>query len=165
MTEEQKRNTPVIRANKEEIGIVFGMLAACQEFDNAEKMMYKRVKAIPNGWRDLRMVKTVVNRLVDDLLVTFPYEKLVSMQKMLPHMKYKTYFGAQASKVDSDDCIISTDRLNVLAQAAHDRCKICFDGDCARCALGKVFDGIYCKDREDGRWSEMSMEAEVDGEC
>ena len=80
-------------------------------------------------------------------------------------MKYKTYFGAQASKVDSDDCIISTDRLNVLAQAAHDRCKICFDGDCARCALGKVFDGIYCKDREDGRWSEMSMEAEVDGEC
>lgn len=165
MTEEQKAKTPIIRANKEEIGIVFGMLAACQEFDKAEKMMYKRVKAIPNGWRDLRMVKTVINRLVDDLLVTFPYEKLVSMQKMLPHMRYKTYFGAQVSKLDRDDCIISTDRLNVLAQAAHDRCKICFDGDCKRCALGKAFDGIYCKDREGSRWSEMSMEAEVDGEC
>lgn len=162
MTEEQKRNTPVIRANKEEIGIVFGMLAACQEFDKAEKMMYKRVKAIPNGWRDLRMVKAVINRLVDDLLATFPYEKLVSMQKMLPHMRYKVMFGAQASQIGKDECIINTDRLNVLAMAAHDKCKICFDGQCNRCALGKVFDSIYCKDREDGRWSEMDMSGEVD---
>lgn len=165
MTEEQKRNTPVIRANKEEIGIVFGMLAACQEFDKAEKMMYKRVKAIPNGWRDLRMVKSVVNRLVDDLLLTFPPEKLLSMQRMLPHMRYKTIFGAQASQLGKDECVISTDKLHILAKAAHDRCQICFDGDCNRCELGKVFDGIFCKDREDGRWSEMNMEEEADGEC
>lgn len=162
MTEEQKRNTPVIRANKEEIGIVFGMLAACQELEKAEERMYKRVKSVPNGWRDLRLVKTKISGLVDDLLITFPHEKLLSMQRMLPHMRYKVMFGAQASQIGKDECVIDTDKLNVLAMAAHDRCKICFEGECSRCELGKVFDGIYCKDREDGRWSEMNMGEEVD---
>ena len=162
MTEEQKAKVPVIRANKEDIGIVFGMLAACQELEKAEERMYKRVKSIPNGWRDLRLVKTVISRLVDDLLVTFPPEKLLSMQRMLPHMRYKVMFGAQASQIGKDECIITTDKLNVLAMAAHDKCKICFDGKCERCELGKAFDGIYCKDREDGRWSEMNMGEEVD---
>lgn len=162
MAEEQKAKVPVIRANKEDIGIIFGMLAACQELEKAEERMYKRVKSVPNAWRDLRLVKKKLSTLVDDLLVTFPFEKLVSMQKMLPHMRYKVMFGAQASQIGKDECIIDTDRLNVLAMAAHDKCKICFDGQCNRCALGKVFDSIYCKDREDGRWSEMDMSGEVD---
>lgn len=162
MTEEQRRNVPVIRANREDIGIVFGLLAAVQELDRAEKRMYKRVKAVPDAWRRLRLAKSTVDSLVEDLLVTFPYEKLVSMQKMLPHMRYKTQFGASASQLDEDDCIISQKKLDVLARAAHESCKICFEGNCGRCAVGKVLDGIFCMDRDGSRWSEMDITREVE---
>lgn len=149
---------PTIRANKEEISCAFGLLAGLQEMKKAEETMERRFRAIPNGWRNIRMIETVLGNMIDDLLQTYPLEKLVSMQRMLPHMKYKVQCGASASKLDNDECIIAEKDLNVLSIFAHEHCKMCFEQDCNRCKLGKVLDGILTDDRDGRSWACIDIE-------
>lgn len=148
---------PTFRVNKDEVTLAFGMLAGLQEMKKAEETMERRFRAIPNGWRNLRMIESVYEKLIDDLLQTYPLEKLISMERMMPHMKYKVTCGVQPSKMGDDECIITENNLNTLCLAAHEQCKLCFDNNCKRCKLGKVLDNILCYDREDRSWANIDI--------
>lgn len=150
-------NIPTIPANKAHISCALGLMACLQEFKNAEQMK-KRFQAIPHGWRDLRMVESVLSRLIDDLLQTYPLPKLISMQRMMPHMTYRLHFGASASKLNEDECIVTEDELHTLSVFAHEQCKLCFDQNCDRCSLGRVLDSIRCDDRDGGSWANIDIE-------
>lgn len=154
-------NIPTIPSNKAHVNSALGMMACLQELKQAEQMK-KRFKAIPNGWRDLRMIEAVLSRLIDDILQTYPLEKLVSMQRMLPHMKYRLQCGATASKLNEDECIILEKDLDTLSIYAHEQCKLCFNQDCKRCPLGKVLDGIIAEDRDGRSWANIDLEAMTD---
>ncbi len=147
---------PTIRANKEHVNSALGLMACLQELKQAEQMK-KRFQAIPHGWRDLRMLEAVLSNLIDDVLQTFPVEKLVSMQRMLPHMKYKLQCGATASKLNDDECIIAEKDLDTLTAYAHEQCKLCVEENCNRCPLGKVLDGIVCDDRDGRSWANIDI--------
>ena len=149
---------PTFRVKNDEVNLAFGMLAGLQEMKKAEETMERRFRAIPNGWRNLRMIESVYSKLIDDLLQTYPVEKLISMERMMPHMKYKVTCGVSASKLQEDECIITENNLNSLCIAAHEQCKICIDPQCNRCKLGKTLDNILCYDREDYSWAEVDME-------
>lgn len=154
-------NIPTIPSNKAAISMALGMMACLQEFKNAEQQK-KRFQAIPHGWRDLRMIESVLSRLIDDLLQTYPLPKLVSMQRMMPHMTYRLHFGASASQLNEDECIISEDELHTLSVFAHEQCKLCFEQNCDRCKLGKILDGIRCDDRDGGSWANIDIERELE---
>lgn len=149
-------NIPTIPSNKAHVNSALGLMACLQELKQAEQMK-KRFQAIPNGWRNLRMLEAVLSNLIDDLLLTYPVEKLISMRRMLPHMKYRLQCGATASKLNDDECIIAEKDLDILTEYAHEQCKMCFDRDCNRCPLGKVLDGIVCDDREGRSWSNIDI--------
>lgn len=155
-----EQSLPVIRANREDINLLFGLFAGLQEMKKAQEQMKKRISVIPNGWRDLRMLCSVTEKLVRSLTLTFPPEKIVSIQRMLPHMTYRLHCGATASRMNDDEVIMLERDLDTLAIAAHEQCKLCIEQQCARCPLGKVLDGIYCKDREDGSWASIDIESE-----
>ena len=150
-----------IRANNDDVKLAFGMLAGLQEMKKAEQTMERRFRAIPNGWRNFRMIESVYGNLLDDLLQTYPLEKLISMQRMMPHMKYKVTCGVQASKLGEDECIITESNLNTLCIAAHEQCKLCVEANCRRCKLGKVLDSILCYDRDGSSWANISLESEA----
>ncbi len=149
---------PTIRANREEINAAFGLLACLQEMKKAEETIKRRFKAVPNGWRNIRMIETVLGNMIDDLLLTYPIEKLCSMQRMMPHMKFRLSCGVSASKVREDECIIDQKDLHTLSVFAHEQCKLCVDQNCGRCKLGKVFDGILCDDRDDRSWANVDID-------
>lgn len=152
-------NIPVIRANRDHINCLFGIFAAMQELEKAQEVMENRIRAVPNGWRDVRLLCKVIDRVVNDLCLTYPPEKLQSIRRMLPHMRYKVQCGISASNLRDDENLIAADDLDTITLYAHEQCKLCIDQDCSKCKLGKTFDRIFMRDREDGSWSHIDFEA------
>lgn len=150
---------PRMKTNRKNIDRIFGMFAGLQELEYASKEMEARFRAIPNGWRDLKMIISRLDKLIDGLMATVPVEKLSSMQRMLPHMKFKLLCGIQASTMGEDDCIISLVEANTLARYAHEQCKFCINGSCSQCPLGKVLDSILSYERDGTSWSLISLDA------
>lgn len=160
--DEIRQQLPIIRANKDHIEAIFGLFAAVSEFEKAYTIMPARFAAIPHGKRNIKMMMAVLDDLVQDLCCTLPTEKLVSIKRMLPHMRYKVHFGATVSQIGKDECIIQSPDLDILARNAHEQCKLCIDQNCRKCKLGKVFDRVYTHDRgDDGSWAYVSFEEEM----
>lgn len=159
-----ENNIPRIRANKATIDRIFGMYAGLQELEQAANEMEKRFRAIPNGWRDLKLCIKVLNKLLDGVIATVPPEKFVAMKRMLPRMHFKLVCGPQASEAGSDECIISVQEANVLSHYAHEYCKMCFENNCNNCLLGKTLDSVMTYDRDGSSWASVSL-AKMQEEC
>lgn len=148
-----------IRANNEAVTTELSLIASYQEIQRAINSPFaQRFKAVPGGWRDANMLRSVLSKLIDNTLLTFPHEKLVSMQRMLPHMKYKVQCGVTASKLGSDECIVTENDLDTLSYYAHETCKLCVEQNCNRCPLGKTFDRTLTLDRDGSSWAFIDLE-------
>ncbi len=150
-SEKNRPPIPTIRCSRDDVNRIMGLFAAITEFDRCEKEMEQRVRACPNGWRDLRLIESTLDRLVENILQTVPIEKLQSIKRMMPGMQYKSYYGRPAS-IEKDETIIQTESLDVLTDFAHEHCKFCIDGNCNNCKLGKVLDSILAEDRDGQSW-------------
>ena len=159
----QPKELPIIRANREHINALFGLFAAVQEMEKAQNAMENRIRAVPNGWRDIKMLQKRLDSLISDLCNTYPLEKLVSIRRMLPHMKYKVQCGVAASNLKEDENLIASDDLDTISIYAHEQCKICIDQDCSKCKLGRTFDRIFMHDRDDGSWAHVDFDRLRDG--
>lgn len=149
----EREQIPRMKTGRDDINMIFALYAAVHTLEKSIKIGERRFRAIPNGWRDVKMCRSVLDKLTDRLLMTVPTEKLPGMMRMLPHMHYKVICGVEASKVGSDECIIREDNLNALCKAAHEQCKMCIDGNCNRCTLGRTLDAVMMYDRDGGSWS------------
>lgn len=150
-------NLPVIRANRHDIDCIFGLFAGIQEWENAGQTMERRVRVIPNGWRDYKLLLHLMDRLTVSLVSTLPTEKLVSVKRMLPRMQYKVICGSQACETRKDECIVAMDDLDTLADAAHEQCKLCVEQNCNRCHLGKTLDRLLTYDRDGRSWANVDF--------
>lgn len=161
-TDKKKPVPPTIHARKAEIEEIFAFFAVLQEIGKAKTDMRTRLKAVTNGWRDIRMIETVLTNLIDRLLVTLPGEKLLSIKRVLPHMSYRIYFNRSVVSHDDDDAtVISMDDLDELVKAAHGYRCVCCDENCNRCALGKALDHVLVRHRgRDESWSYLSIGSE-----
>lgn len=159
-TDKKKLLPPTIRARQAEVEELFAFFAVLQEIEKAKVDMRARLKAVPNGWRDIRMIETVLRSLIDRLLLTLPGEKLLSIKRVLPRMSYKVYFNRAVvpTRDDSDATIISMDDLDEIVKTAHGNRCICCDDNCNQCALGKAFDHIFVKHRaRNESWSYLNI--------
>ena len=154
----QPKELPVIRANREHINALFGLFAAVQEMEKAENAMENRIRAIPNGWRDIKMIEKRLDNLISDLCETYPLEKLISIRRMLPHMKYQVQCVVAASSLKEDENLIASDDLDTISIYAHEQCKLCIDQDCSKCKLGRTFDRIFMHDRDGGSWAHVDFD-------
>lgn len=159
----QTKPIPRMRTNRNDINRIFGMYAGLQELDEARQEMEGRFRSIPNGWRNLKMVISVLDKLLSDIMMTVPPEKLSSMSRMLPRMRFRVSCGVQASELDSEECIIAQRDADVLCTFAHEHCMMCLDGDCNRCPLGKTLDSIMTYDRDGQSWSMVSLSSVREG--
>lgn len=155
----EKTRPPIMRTNRDDINIIFGMFAGMQELDKAANSMEKRFRSIPNGWRDLKMLIAVYDRLIKSVIRTIPPEKCDSMMRMLPRMRYKVTCSKHVSQLSDDECIMTNYDANVLTIHAHEHCKMCFEQDCRKCVLGKTLDSILTYDRDEGCWANIDIEA------
>lgn len=152
----EKKPIPVIRSNRHDINRMMGIFAAVNEFELCQKEMETRIRAIPNGWRDMRLIDRKLTDIISGLVQTFPTEKMLSLKRMAHGMAYKAYYARPAA-VDKSETLIEQERLDVLCEYAHEQCKLCVTAKCGACPLGKVFDSILSDDRDGRSWAEIDI--------
>lgn len=146
---------PIVRANGKDIDLIFGLHAAGQELQRAGVEMEKRIRAIPNGWRDLRLIQAKLDKLLDGIHLTVQPEKRLTMQRMAPRMKFRVWCGHEAIRTAPNEVVLTKEEMAVLMTYAWNECSMCVEQRCDRCPLGKTFDSILHYDRDGGSWANI----------
>ena len=159
MNEVRKNGVRVVRANSKDLDRIFALFAAAQEVRMAEEQMENRFRAIPGGWRDLRLIRTLLDKLTTNLVSTLQSEKLVSMKRMLPRMKFRVICGTEATRVQEDEVILAMKDMDTLTHYAHEGwCKLCSEPDCRACPLAKTLDSVLTFDRNGCSWGAIDID-------
>lgn len=146
---------PIIRANGKDLDLIFGLHAAGQELRRCEVEMERRIRAIPNGWRDLRLISSKLDKLLNGIHQTVQPEKRQTMLRMAPRMRFRVWCGHEAIKTAPNEVVITKEEMSTLLTAAWDTCSLCLEQRCERCKLGKTFDSVLNYDRNGGSWAAM----------
>lgn len=156
----EKRTIPVMRTSGADFDAVLGLYASIAELTAVAKVMERRIRSVPGGWRDFRLAQAKLDKLSDDLMLTIPPEKLRNLSKMAHRVRFHMTLGPQATNtVSSNDTVIGFDDLDILIEAARDRCRMCAEwtrGKCDRCPLGKVMDRVLRYDRKGESWDSVN---------
>lgn len=160
LTPEERRALPKKRSNRREIDAFYLLAAATSAVLTCEIDLEARAKLIPGGWRDIRLLRSKMEGLMQCLVHTFEPDKQRNIAKQMQYLHIKTTFGPEASK-DPEMFMLPTEDLALLIHAATQECKLlmCPSGDCARCRLGKVLDSASFVSRGDRAWWEVFEQA------
>lgn len=122
---------------------------ANQILTNACKEAEARVRMVKWGWRDLRMVTKVLERLLDRIMDTMPADQLRAYAHSLHDASFTV--GVKCRAVDNETLrnkehamYLSLFALNALGETAHEHCMMCgldANGQ-AKCQLRKALDEL-----------------------
>jgi hypothetical protein len=146
-----KPNLPVLKCRDEDFEYILKFFAVSDTLDEALESpnFVKRLEAIPHAMTGVRMMSGRMLQMVTDLTATMPENKRRSLFRMKSGMRYRVYCRIPAHKVECSDTVLSNEELGVILKYANiGNCDICFEQNCNRCKLGKVFDNIMMYDRE-----------------
>lgn len=149
---------PVIRGNGYDLERIRGCYAAWCELGFLEREQERRVKAIPGGWRDLKLCRTLLKKLADNMVRTLQPEKRESLDRTKGRMHFRTWCGTEAVNPAPNEVILLSKDMTVLLVSAHEgKCTTCFDTNCRACPLGKTLDSVLSMDRGDRLWSSIDI--------
>lgn len=152
-----KPNLPVIKAYPDDFEMILKCFAISDTIDDAlaNENFKRRLDAIPHATSGMRMMQGRMLQMVHDLTATLPFIKRRSLLRMHGGMKYRVYCRMPVGKLESGDAVLSNDELGALCKFAKaGNCDVCFEQNCNRCKLGKLFDSILPYDRDkDETWS------------
>lgn len=150
-----------MRLRGDDLQRMLGLYAADAELETAvrDENVKRRFQLLPNGWRDLRLCQSRLARLTDAIQWTVPKDKRVGFARTAQRCRYIVMQGPLAVKPKpNEEEIITTKELDELVSSAWEgRCRMCVDGVCDRCDLGKVLDGLVAQDRDGGSWGMMDI--------
>lgn len=154
---ENDKPLPVIRFRRDEVNTFLKICAGLDSLEEYEEEYPARIKAIPGGWRDLKMMIAVLRKLIRHIKQTLPPEKREGIELTLKHTKYKLYCGRPAAQ-EKDITVLTMENLDVLVQNAHaGQCRLCVKDTCAGCALGKTLDQVLTYDRDGRSWAATNI--------
>lgn len=123
-------------ATREALTIVY---AAAQAIEKVGVLKLERMsRRVPNGWRDLKMVSSRLNKLVENLLDTLPTKQLETMiaQMRISHLKVVMN---EAGKAVDGQWIVPREDLAALADAViGEKCMLCDRDDWYNCNLRRI---------------------------
>lgn len=157
---EKLKDVPYTRMRGDELLDLCRLYAA---WDAVEKILtdgyfVERLQTIPGSYRDIRMIRTKLENVVNDLMHTIPREKVVGVSNAVRRMRFSVAQGPVASRdKHANDQIVKAAWIKALVEAAHDwKCIVCHS-DCNRCELGRALDNIVSEDRNGGSWSTIDL--------
>lgn len=125
---------------------LFGLVSA---FSTAQDALEKRVRSIPGGWRDMRLIQAVATRLMQNILATVPEEKLMLIRKELAHTKVRVSVERSIGTPDDGTKYFAYVPYNalerIMARVVDDECLCCDKtrDEVLRCQLRKDIEATY----------------------
>ena len=152
MGEDRKRINSVTR---EALTILY---AAVQAIDMVAPKLEQLTRRVPNGWRDLRMVQSKLDKLIESMLNTIPVEQLDTMiaQMRISHLRIVTN---DVGKSDESKWLVPRDELTELVAAVVDeKCLMCDKTDWYNCKLRQIISDlpVDVKNVPNGCWRDGS---------
>ena len=158
MADTQEKKAPeVSRLRADEMDNLLALYASLQEMETAKRVMEARLRSIPGGWRDISMIRSVLSRLIEQLMKTIPSDKLLSLSRNVKHMSYRVYLAHPVTK-PREEVIVGGNDLHTLVEKAHAwNCTLC-EQDCNKCELGQALDHvmIQCRGRRES-WADIRI--------
>ena len=156
MTDAEIMALPKRKANRAEVDDMYYIGAYARKMGELQKDIEKRVRLIPGGWRDLRMIASRTEGLLRALMGTFEPEKAVQIDRMQNSLRVRLDFNRQVVR-ENDMILVDMDELAVLLVAAKGQCQLgmCLSEECRKCQLGKVLDNLSWLSRENRAWWEV----------
>lgn len=144
-------NLPISPCNGQESMLMQFLTATADQCDLLEPKIERRLRTIPHGWRDWKLMRSIMRRVCDMLLDTMPDKEILRLNKMLQYGEIFVRFrppirDAQYQLVEN---AVITRIVNKIMQ---DECAICFrEGwDIKHCQLRKDLHMIVpCADKYD----------------
>lgn len=154
---ERPAELPILHMNKGELNDFFCICAELDALEAYAENHSARLKAIPGGWRDMRMMMAVMDKLVRNIRQTIPPEKRAGVDLTSRHIQYKLKLGKSAAQ-EQDAMLMSLQTLDALVLSAHEyRCRLCGKATCAGCPLCRALDNVLAFDRNGGSWATIDI--------
>ena len=111
----------------------------------AQKDLEQRLKVVPEGWRDFRLVYSVLEKLLTRLLRTVPSQKLLSMKRELKDTYCEVKVKGAVGPLDGDllRVVPQKDLETVVNAAMQMNCFACDRCDYKKCALYQAIQSMY----------------------
>ena len=119
-TDPDGKKTP----NREENAIMLDLMMLRNSIASHSEAVRERLKAYPYGWRDMRLLWSLVNKLQNQLLNTMPDRRILYYDQMARHGKVIIDIPGPIPK--GRNILITEKRLAAITEAA-------MRGECALC--------------------------------
>lgn len=123
---------------------LFGMVSS---FNNCAGDLEKRVKTIPGGWRDFRLLMTLSEKLMGKLLGTVPQKKLAMIRRELSHTtcEIKVTMDVSGRRAEGFSYVPDDALVNTVERVMNWECLFCEKrgADVKRCPVRKDLDALY----------------------
>lgn len=146
--------TPV---NAYELHAIEYLAALDAQLIDEQKHLEKRLKSIPNGWRDFRCAAAIVQRVLDAVYETVPDKTLLHMQRLAAHGEVLVRVKPMVKPINDDMQIITNDDLKYLINT-------CMSSECAMC-LKNAQEQKKCKLRKAMENNAVSNKIPGNGLC
>lgn len=139
---DEKGRYPMSNAEYQALRALFGAKNALEQ---TSKDIERRMRLIPGGWRDFRMLVAVLDKLLMGVLRTVPQKKLLAIRAELSRTICEVHMqGVTRPKDDDLLTVVPQGALErVIGEAVHFRCFGCERSDYKRCELFKAIDALY----------------------
>lgn len=140
---EKRRLTADERYQMMSLGVAGQILA------NAVKRAEKRVRMVPGGWRDLKLVEAKLKTLLEKIMDTMPTEQIRAYAHSLHDADFTV--GVRCRAVNNEALresehamYVSLSSLSALGDAAQEKCMMCGldKAGQAKCPLRKALDEL-----------------------
>lgn len=122
---------------------IFG---ANNALEQTHKQLEQRVRLIPGGWRDLKLIMSVLDKLMGAVLRTIPQKKLVQIRAELSRTVCEIKLQSVTGGL-SDDKLLTVVPQGALETVVNEsmsmKCFCCERCDYKRCELFKAIDSLY----------------------
>lgn len=142
---DQDGRYPVSFPEYQAIRAMFGVQNALIKYVPA---LERRVKTIPGGWRDLRLLVTLMEKLMEKVLFTVPAKKLLAMRRELQYTVTETKVNPAITLADDRQlCAVPRAALDhLIDKAMQYECFGCERCDYKRCQLFQSIQATYHHD-------------------
>lgn len=128
------------------------IFAAFSALKKGEPWLKDRIRTIPNGWRDYKMIMSRMDWLTEELVHTIPTRKLLAMRQDMKNAQMRIYMqGAPASDTYRD--VVSVDEealIELIDVVISMECMLCEKKGNAmkKCPYLKIIESILPYERD-----------------